>query len=73
MDSISERLQEYAMVHGIGCEVTIDYCSGHVDITFFSKKRNIVIRHFKSNIKYRTADSIVENTILEMEKFWVDN
>lgn len=73
MNSISERLKEYAMVHGIGCEVTIEYCSGHVDITFFGKKRNTIIRHFESNIKYRTADSIVENTILEMEKFWVDN
>lgn len=73
MNSISERLQEYAMIHGIGCEVTADYCSGHVDITFFGKKRNTVIRHFKSNLKYRTADSIVENTILEMEKFWADN
>lgn len=73
MNSISERLQEYAMIHGIGCEVTVEYCSGHVDITFFGKKRNTVIRHFESNLKYRTADSIVENTILEMEKFWADN
>lgn len=73
MDSISERLQEYAMIHGIGCEVTADYCGGHVDIKFFDKKRNTVIRHFESNLKYRTEDSIVENTILEMEKFWVYN
>lgn len=73
MDSISKRLKEYAMIHGIDCEVTIEYCSGHVDITFFGKKHNTVIRHFESNIKYRTADSIVENTILEMEKFWADN
>ena len=73
MNSIYERLQEYAKIHGIGCEVTVEYCSGHVDITFFGKKYNTVIRHFESNLKYRTADSIVENTILEMEKFWADN
>lgn len=73
MNSIYERLQEYAKIHGIGCEVTIESCSGHVDITFFGKKYNTVIRHFESNLKYRTADSIVENTILEMEKFWADN
>ena len=73
MSSIYERLQEYAMIHGIGCEVTVEYCSGHVNITFFGKKYNTVIRHFESNLKYRTADSIVENTILEMEKFWADN
>ena len=72
MNSIYERLQEYAKIHGIGCKVTTDYCSGHVDITFFGKKHNTVIRHFGSNLKYRTADSIVENTILEMEKFWAD-
>lgn len=73
MNSICERLQEYAKIHGIGCEVKVEYCSGHVDITFFGKKYNTVIRHFESNLKYRTADSIVENTILEMEKFWADN
>ena len=73
MNSIHERLQEYAKIHGIGCEVKVEYCSGHVDITFFGKKYNTVIRHFESNLKYRTADSIVENTILEMEKFWADN
>ena len=73
MNSIHERLQEYAKIHGIGCEVTVEYCSGHVDITFFGKKHNTVIRHFESNLKYRTADSIVESTILEMEKFWADN
>lgn len=73
MNSIYERLQEYAKIHGIGCEVTVAYGSGHVDITFFGKKYNTVIRHFESNLKYRTADSIVENTILEMEKFWADN
>ena len=73
MNSIYERLQEYAKIRGIGCEVTVEYCSGHVDITFFCKKHNTVIRHFESNLKYRTADSIVENTILEMEKFWADN
>lgn len=73
MNSIYERLQEYAKIHGIGCEVKIEYCSGRVDITFFGKKYNTVIRHFESNLKYRTADSIVENTILEMEKFWADN
>lgn len=73
MNSISERLQEYAMIRGIGCEVTIEYCSENVDITFFGEKRNNVIRHFKTNLKYRTADEIVKNTILEMEKFWADN
>ena len=73
MNSIHERLQEYAKIHGIGCEVKVECCSGHVDITFFGKKYNTVIRHFESNLKYRTADSIVENTILEMEKFWADN
>ena len=72
MNSIYERLKEYAKIHGIGCEVRVEYCSGHVDITFFGKKYNTVIRHFESNLKYRTADSIVENTILEMEKFWAD-
>ncbi len=73
MSCISGKLQQYAMMHGIGCKVRVDTCSGHVDITFFGKKRNTVIRHFESNLKYRTEDSIVENTILEMEKFWADN
>lgn len=73
MKSIYERLQEYAKIHGIGCDVRTDSCSGQVDITFFGKKYNTVIRHFQSNLNYRTADSIVENAILEMEKFWADN
>lgn len=72
MNSISERLQEYAMIHGIGCEVTIEYCSGHVDITFFGEKRNTVIRHFETNLKYRTEDEIVKETINAMDRFWID-
>lgn len=73
MNCISGKLQQYAMKYGLGCEVRVDTCGDHVDITFFGRDRNNVIRHFKSNLKYRTEDEIVENTILEMEKFWVDN
>ena len=71
--SISERLQEYAMLHGMSCEVKTGYCGDRVDITFFGRYSNTVIRHFETSIKYRTADEIVKKTILEMEKFWADN
>ena len=72
MNCISGKLQQYAMKYGLGCEVRVDTCSGHVDITFFGKNRNTVIKRFETNLKIHTEDEIVEETIDAMDRFWID-
>ena len=72
MNCISGKLQQYAMKYGLGCEVRVDTCSGHVDITFFGKNRNTVIKRFETNLKIRTEDEIVKETIDAMDRFWID-
>lgn len=71
MSCISGKLQQYAMMHGIGCEVRVDTCSGHVDITFFDKNCNIVIKRFETNLKLHTEDEIVKEIINAMDRFWI--